>query len=41
MNESNKAVPAVKIGGHKFKNDLIFIAVLLLLVIAIGMGPTV
>ena len=36
MNES-KHVPAVNGGGHKLKNDLMFISLLLLLVIALGL----
>ncbi|MBE6589523.1 MAG: NusG domain II-containing protein [Ruminococcaceae bacterium] len=38
MNESKNNVPAANIGGHKLKNDLVFIAVLLLAVVLVGLG---
>ena len=38
MNEQRNDMPAAKIGGHKLKNDLIFIAILLVAVIAIGLS---
>lgn len=36
--QKNNNMPAAKIGGHKLKNDLIFIGVLLLVVIAVGLS---
>ena len=38
MNQQTNHMPAAKIGGHKLKNDFIFIAILLLAVIVVGLA---